>query len=354
LTGASEQALPEGGVIGHEPGVIGHEKVLAALSRAIRLGRTSHAYLITGPAHVGKMSVATALAQHLNCLGDETPCGSCQQCMRIHRRVHSDVKVVPIDVTGVLHEDGKPRTVITIDQVRAVSNEAALRPFEGRNRVFIFEDAGRLQEAASNALLKTLEEPPDQVVIILLALGEESVLPTISSRCQVLSLKPVPRSVLAEAMVERLGLDDAQALQIARTSGGRPGVAMRMATDEGFAARRSETLDRIESAAKANLEGRFRYAASMAGAFGKERESVREEIGQWRDWWRDVLVAGQGLDDFISHVSRIDAIRETAQQVGVAGAARGLRASVQAAERLDMNVAPALAIEQMMLSLPSR
>ena len=145
-----------------------------------------------------------------------------------------------------------------------------------------------------------------------------------------------------------------RALQIARTSGGRPGVAIRMATDEEFAARRTETMDRIESAAKADLEGRFSYAASLAGMFGKERESVREEIGQWRDWWRDVLVAGQGLDDFISHVSRADAIKENAHQVGVAGAARGLRASVRAAERLDMNVAPALAIEQMMLSLPSR
>lgn len=353
MTGASEQASPAGGVIGHKPGVIGHEKVLAALGRAIRLGRTSHAYLITGPAHVGKMTVATALAQHLNCLGDATPCGSCRQCMRIHRRVHSDVKVVPIDVAGVLHENGKPRTVITIEQVRTVSNEAALRPFEGRNRVFIFEDADRLSEDASNALLKTLEEPPEQVVIVLLASGEESVLSTILSRCQVLSLRPVPGPVLAKAMVERLGLDHAQALQIARTSAGRPGVAMRMATDEEFAARRSETLDRIESAARADLEGRFRYAASLAGAFGKERESVREEIGQWRDWWRDVLVAGQGLDELVSHVSRADAIREAAQKLGVTGAARGLRASVQAAERLDMNVAPALAIEQMMLSLPS-
>jgi DNA polymerase-3 subunit delta' len=347
MTGASEP-----GVIGHGPGVIGHEKVLAALSRAIRLGRTSHAYLITGPAHVGKMAVATALAQQLNCLGDETPCGSCEQCMRIHRRVHTDVKVIPIDVTGVLHENGKPRTVITIEQAKEVLHDASLQPFEGKRKVFIFEDADRLSEEASNALLKTLEEPPDQVVIVLLASGADAVLPTISSRCQMLSLRPVPWPVLAKSLVERLGLDDAQALQIARTSGGRPGVAMRMATDEEFANERNETLDRIESAAMADLEGRFRYAASLAGMFGKERDSVREEIGQWRDWWRDVLVAGQGLDDFVSHVSRADAIHETAQQVGIEGAARGVRASVQASERLDMNVAPALVIEQMMLSLP--
>ncbi len=337
-----------------EVGVIGHEKVLGALARAIRQGRTSHAYLVTGPAHVGKMAVATVLAQHLNCLGDKTPCGSCQQCMRVHRRVHTDVTVVPVDVEGVLHEDGKPRTMITIEQARTVSHEAALRPFEGRHKVFIFEDADRLTEEASNALLKTLEEPPEQVVLVLLASGEEAVLPTISSRCQVLSLRPVPWPVLSEALVKRLGLDEALALQIARTSAGRPGVAMRMATDEEFAALREETLDRIESATMADLEGRLQYAASLARTFGKGREHAREEMVQWRDWWRDVLVAGQGLDDFVSHVSRSDTIRKTAKAVGIAGAARALKASVEAADRLDRNVIPALAIEQMMLSLPDR
>jgi len=337
---------------GPESTVIGHEKVLSSLARAIKQGRTSHAYLITGPAHVGKLAVAMVLARHLNCLGDESPCGSCQQCERIERLVHADVKVVPVDAEGQHHEDGKPRTRITIEQVRAVSKEASLRPFEGRHRVYIFEDADRLTEDASNALLKTLEEPPDQVVIVLLASGEEAVLPTISSRCHVLSLRPVPWPVLAAALTERLGLDDAAALQIARTSAGRPGVAIRMATDDEFAALRAETLDRIEGAATANLEGRLKYAASLASMFGKERERAREEMVQWRDWWRDVLVAGQGLDDYVSHVSRADKIRETAAAVGLAGASQGLRASIQAAERLDKNVVPALAIEQMMLSMP--
>jgi DNA polymerase-3 subunit delta' len=332
--------------------VIGHEKVLSSLARAIEQGRTSHAYLIIGPAHVGKLTVAMVLARHLNCLADESPCGTCVQCTRIERRVHADVKVVPVDTEGQHHDDGKPRTRITIEQVRAVSNEASLRPFEGRHRVYIFEDADRLTEDASNALLKTLEEPPDQVVIVLLASGEEAVLPTISSRCQTLSLRPVPWPVLSAALIERLGLDDAMAMQIARTSAGRPGVAIRMATDEEFAAQRNETLDRIEGAATGNLEGRLKYAASLASMFGKERERAREEMAQWRDWWRDVLVAGQGLDDYVSHVSRADTIRATAATVGVTGAAQGLRASIKAAERLDSNVVPALAIEQMMLSLP--
>lgn len=334
-------------------GVIGHAKALTAITRAFDQGRTSHAYLISGPTHVGKMTVAMVIARHLNCVATETACGACDQCSRVSRGVHTDVAVVPIDVEGVLHEDGKRRTMITIEQVRKVSSEASLRPFEGRHRVFIFEDADRLTEEASNALLKTLEEPPDQVVIILLASGDDSVLPTIASRCQSLSLRPVPWPVLSQALVDRLDLTEQRALHIARTSGGRPGVALKMATDDEFAAQSEQTLDRIEAAAAADLEGRFSYAAALAGRFGKDRQGVRDEIARWRDWWRDVLVAGQGLDEFVSHVGRAQTIRTMADSVGAAGAARGLRASIQASERLDMNVVPALALEQMMQQLPS-
>lgn len=337
-------------------GVIGHNKPLAALARAFDQGRTSHAYLITGPAHVGKMTVATVLAQCLNCLADNGggACGECEQCRRIARGVHVDLTVVPVDVDGSLHEDKKPRTTVTIEQVRRVSREAALRPFEGRYKVFVFEDADRLGEEASNALLKTLEEPPELVVIVLLASGDEAVLPTIASRCHGISLRPVPWPVLSRALIDRLGLTEERALEMARTSGGRPGLALRMAEDEEFAAVRTSTLDEIETAVASGLEGRFKYAASFASLFARDRGRAREALALWRGWWRDVLIAGQGLDDYVSNISRAESVRETAAAVGPAGAVRGLRAAVEAATRLDMNVAPALALEQMMLSLPAR
>ena len=331
--------------------VIGHQRALSALHRAFEKGMPSHAYLITGPAHVGRMKLAMVIAQLLNCSGDD-PTGTCEQCARIRRGVHADVTIVPVDSRGSLHEDRRPRTMTTIEQVRAVSREAALQPFEGRCRVFVFEQADRLTEEASNALLKTLEEPPDQVSIVLVASGEEAVLPTIVSRCRLVCLRPVSWPLLSEELVRRLGLPTERALQIARTSGGRPGLALRMATDEVFGAGLEESLDRIEAAVAADLEGRFEYAASLARLFAKDREAARNEMVHWRHWWRDVLLACKGLDEFVGHVSRASSIRSSAAAVGTGGAIAGLRASIQAAKRLDMNVGASLAIEQMMLSMP--
>ena len=331
--------------------VIGHHRALSSLHKAFEKGMASHAYLITGPAHVGRMKLAMLIAQLLNCHGDG-PTGTCEQCTRIRRGVHADVTIVPVDSQGSLHEDGRPRTMITIEQVRGVSREAALQPFEGRCKVFIFEEADRLTEEASNALLKTLEEPPDQVSIVLLASGEQAVLPTIVSRCRLVCLRPVPWPLLSEELVRRLGLPPERALQIARTSGGRPGLALRMATDEAFGARLEETLDRIEAAVSADLEGRFEYAASLARLFAKDRAAARSAMVHWRHWWRDVLLASKGLDEFAGHVSRAKSIRSAAEAVGTVGAIAGLRASIQAADRLDMNVGAPLTIEQMMLSIP--
>ena len=336
---------------GSSDDVIGHQRALSALHKAFEKNMPSHAYLITGPAHIGRMKLAMVIARLLNCPGDE-PEGTCEQCTRISRGVHADVTIVPVDSRGSLHEDGRPRTRITIEQVRAVSREAALQPFEGRCKVFVFEEADRLTEEASNALLKTLEEPPDQVSIVLLASGEQAVLPTIVSRCRLVCLRPVPWPLLSEELVRRLGLPPWRALQIARTSGGRPGLALRMATDEAFGAQLEETLDRVEAAVEADLEGRFEYAASLARLFAKDREAARSEMVHWRHWWRDVMLASMGLDEFAGHVSRANSIRSAAAAVGIVGAIAGLKASIRAADRLDMNVGAPLAIEQMMLSIP--
>ena len=331
--------------------VIGHGGALAALEMARAKDMSSHAYLITGPAHVGKMTLALVLARDLNCVGGaEEPC---PQCGRIDRGLHADVKVVPVDAAGTAHEDGRPRTVVTIEQVRAVSREAALRPFEGRCRVFIFEEADRLTEEASNALLKTLEEPPDSVCIVLLATGEQGLLPTIVSRCRLIPLRPVPWPQLASALEARCGLDRDRAVEFARTSGGRPGLALAMAGDEEFRTRFEETVDRIEAAAAADLAGRFEYAQALARIFSRDREAARRELVQWRQWWRDVLLASNGLGEFSAHVSRAASIGAAADAVGPGGAAAGLRAAVTAAGRLDRNVGPSLAIEQMMLSMPA-
>jgi len=139
--------------------VVGHEETVALLDRSLRNGRLAHAYLFVGPRHVGKMRLAIELAKALNCHHEERPCGVCTQCERIEGLKHADVQVIGVDGT----------TEIGIDQMREMQHCASLKPFEGRHRVFIIDGVEHLSREAANCLLKTLEEPPADVQLVLLS-----------------------------------------------------------------------------------------------------------------------------------------------------------------------------------------
>ena len=174
--------------------IAGHDEAVTLLSRSLEKEKLSHAYLFAGPPRVGKATLAMILAQGVNCLADavERPCGECSQCLRIAAGQHPDVQVVDL-----ASAQSPTRREIGIDQVREVQRAAALKPFEGRRRVFIFPDAPSLSTEASNALLKLLEEPPDSVLLLLLTTQADAILPTIRSRCQLVELGRLPVEVIA-------------------------------------------------------------------------------------------------------------------------------------------------------------
>ena len=169
--------------------VQGQDHIVNQLESSLKQGRPAHAYLLVGPPHVGKMTLALNLAQGLNCLqGTGVPCGSCLQCLRIARGHHADVKVVAVGGTqGARASRPDPgegprrgrETVIGIDDVKEVLHQVNLKPFEGRVGVTIFDGAETMSDEAANALLKTLEEPPPQVVLVLLTSNEDAILPTV-------------------------------------------------------------------------------------------------------------------------------------------------------------------------------
>src|SRR5262245_36109572 len=198
--------------------IVGHRRLLTAVSGALRRGTLPPSLILSGPEGVGKRLVALSLAQALNCqsIADGPDgCGTCAACSRIARGVHADVLVV---------EPGDSGT-IKIDQVRDIVDRAAYRPFEGRRRVVIVDDADALVVAAQNALLKTLEEPPPSSVFILVTSRPDVLLPTVRSRCPQLRFRPLSADDIAAALMAR-GHNEAEARAVAATADGSLGRAI--------------------------------------------------------------------------------------------------------------------------------
>ena len=217
--------------------------VVDAIRRQLEHGGSPHAWLLLGPSGSGKLGTATAIAAALNCA--EAPgigCGECRTCTRIQRHRHPDVHHVVAEGTFIL-----------VDTVRAVISEATRSPFEGRTKVFIFDEAERMNPAAQNALLKTLEEPETDTVFILLSAREEELLDTIRSRCRVVHLERLSEGEVV-SLLEAEGADHAAALLAARLSEGDIRRARAFARDEAPAERRRLWLSiphRLTSSAEA-------------------------------------------------------------------------------------------------------
>ena len=324
---------------------IGHDKAINNLDRGLAEGRLSHAYLLAGPRQVGKMTLALELAQAVNCLGTERPCGECDQCSRIARGLQADVRIVGLDTQA-------SRVLISIDQVREVQREASLKPFEGRSRVFIFDGAELLSEEAANSLLKTLEEPPDQVVLILLTSDLGALLPTLVSRCQVLELRAVAETLVSEWLQTQDNVDPSRADEVARLAGGRSGWAINAVSDPEILRKLDDQVRSIGSLVTGSLEERFSYAANLASSVGRGQEARHGPLSLWLGWWRDVLLVKAGLSELAHYRSGMEAVTAVAGALTLAEVARAVEAVQQTIGYLQRNVNPRLALEDLMLALP--
>ncbi|MBI4332297.1 MAG: DNA polymerase III subunit delta' [Chloroflexi bacterium] len=331
--------------------VIGHSKAVALLDRARRENRLAHAYLLVGPGGVGKRTMALNLAQALNCTGTESPCGGCRSCQRIKSGKHADVRILSREEPR--SEDGSPRKEIGIDAVKHLQNEASLPPFEGRRKVFVIDGADYLSPAAANCLLKTLEEPPAGVVILLLTAREDRLLPTVVSRCQRVELLPLPAALLESLLRER-GLSPEQAKVLARLSRGCPGWALTAAASPQFLEQHGRQLDELAGLERAGLDRRFALAARMAGDFSKQREKVEAALELCQGWWRDLLLVKGGLVDYVANVDRLEPLQAGAGAYTEAEIRDAITALREARRQLEWNANPRLVLEALMLAIPTR
>lgn len=319
--------------------VIGHDWAVQRLTRSLNAGRLRHAYLINGVARIGKTTFARAFAQAVNCLSEVgRPCGECRACRLTARGTYPDFNL--IEAQG---------NALRIEQIRELTRSLALRPLEGRYRVLILRRFHEASPQAMDALLKTLEEPPPYVLLLLTADTTESLLPTIKSRCQPLNLRPLPSSVIRAALVERYTVEPERAALIAQLSGGRMGWALEVLKDENVLKQRAEWLAILERALGESRAARFEQARQLS----EDRAGLPSLLALWQSYWRDaLLLAHHAAVAAIINRDRSHALEQIARSVKAEEIYQALLAVRRTLRYLQANVNARLALDALMLELP--
>ncbi len=328
--------------------LVDQDHAVLLLRSAARSGRVSHAYLFAGPAGVGRRSAALAFAQLLNChRPDMDACGRCAACEAITAGRHPDVRVVDVARGMLLDPEDTTRTGIGIRQILALRREVVYPPYQGRWKVYVLADAETLTLEAANSLLKVLEEPPPQVVIILIAESTVPLPPTVVSRCQLVRFTLLPLSAVEEALLRR-GVSPDHARVAAALSGGQLGRALQWATSEEARQRRERMLDLLERMERADpLE-----VLDAADELAREKEVLADLLEIALFWYRDLLVWQQThSDQQLVNRDRRERIAALAASVPAAVLAARADAVRDAQDALRRNVHPRLLLETLFMRL---
>jgi DNA polymerase-3 subunit delta' len=320
----------------NEWNIIGHDWAVRRLRQQIASGQLAQSHLFVGPPSVGKAAIARALAGAVLSVQAADP-------VRTRRLVQSNKHP---DLTWIGSEEGS----IKVEKIREMLHALTLAPIEGRYRVAVADDAHLATDGSKNAILKTLEEPNQSTVIIMIAPSTDGVLPTITSRCQVLNLRPVAIHDIAEALAGR-GVDATKASFVAQLARGRPGWALRATESDELLADRAQRIAELEELISANRTRRFAYAETLAKADAETLQAVLEE---WLLFWLDVVRANDSMErsHALQNVDRADSIRRIAERVATIEAVRMVRAVINTLRYVQKNASARLALDVLMLKMP--
>ncbi len=320
--------------------ILGHEQIIAHLQNTIEEDKVSHAYIFNGPEASGKMMLAEAFAMALQCEGEgKRPCLECRSCRQAADHNQPDIIYVS-------HE--KPNT-IGVDDIRTqINNDIDIKPYSSRYKVYIVDEAQKMNQQAQNALLKTIEEPPAYAIILLLTTNADSFLQTILSRCITLNLKAVKEDKIKEYLMKHYQIPDYQADICAAFSQGNVGKAIQLASSEEFGELKASVLQLMK-----RLEDIDLY--EMTGAVKQIAEyklSVNDYFDLMMIWFRDVLYlkATNDVDGLIFKDEVYD-IKKQAAKRSYQGIETILEALEKAKIRLNANVNFDLVIELLLLTI---
>lgn len=320
--------------------IIGQEQIKEHLQSALSTGKVSHAYIINGEKSSGKEFIAKVFAAALQCeTGGTDACGECHSC----RQAMTDNQP---DIIRVGHD--KPNT-ISVDDIREqINSDVAIKPYSSPYKIYIMNEAEKMTVQAQNALLKTLEEPPEYAVLMLLTANVNSLLPTIISRCVVLNMKPVADSQVRKFLMEKMQVTDYKAEVCVAFARGNIGKAKALASSEDFEVVKSEALSLLKYVQDMEL---YEIIAAVK-KIGEYKLEINDYLDIMAVWYRDVLLFKATSD--VNHLvfrEELQTLRRVAQRSNYEGIERVIEALDKAKNRLNANVNFELTMELLFLEM---
>lgn len=326
--------------------IVGHEWAVRLLSNSITNDRVGHAYLIAGPERIGKMTMARTFSQALNCTADhgQRPCGECRACRLIAQDKHPDVRVILPEVS----ERGAQS--IKIDQIRRLQQDLSLSAYEARYKIALLKRFDTANLNAANAFLKTLEEPPSNVILMLTATDSDTLLPTINSRCRTVGLRPIQTELIEETLMTQYHVKPDEANLLAHLADGRLGWAVGAHEDPALLQERKAQLESLHLALRGTLVARFTLAESLA----RKADTLPALLRTWLSWWRDMSLMAYGRQTGISitNIDEFELLHEMAGRFPRPGVLAALKQTEAALRQLGQNANARLVLENVMLTYP--
>ena len=320
--------------------IIGQEQLKEHLQNAISMNKVSHAYIINGERSSGKEFIARIFAMTLQCEKGETePCGECHSCKQAMSNNQPDIIYIG-------HE--KPNTIGVEDIRGQINNDIGIKPYSSPRKIYIMNEGEKMTVQAQNALLKTLEEPPEYAVILILTTNVEALLPTILSRCVVLNMKPVPDAQVKKYLMEELGVPDYKANICVAFARGNIGKAKLLASSEEFEKVKDEAITLVKYINDMEINEIVKAIKKIT----EYKFDVNDYLDILSVWYRDVQLykATKDINSLIFK-DELQQIRRVADRSTYEGIETIVNALQQAKRRLEANVNFDLTMELLLLTI---